>query len=63
MAKWEEFIVPKEKKPKSLKQRLDKNRFCRKNVIAPKTFGPHLYKGSNICSLCKHIKKDRRRPY
>lgn len=55
-----EFLDSPAPKPKSFKQKLDKNKFCRKNVISPLQFGPHLYEGTKECKLCRHIKKEHR---
>lgn len=61
MSRGLEFLEPKEHKHRSIKQKLDKNRFCKKNKIGSKNFGPHTYQGSNLCVLCGHVKKDPRK--
>jgi len=63
MAKWETLLDGPEYKHRSIKTKINKNVYCKKNVIAPKTFGFHTYGGSNTCTRCGHIKKDRQRRY
>ncbi len=63
MSRGLEYLEGPEYKYTSLKQKLDKNRFCKRNVVAPKTYGPHMYEGGYMCVLCNHLKKDNRKRY
>lgn len=58
-----EYLDGPAPKYRSIKQKLDKNVFCKKNLVAPKTFGHHIYEGGNFCKLCNHLKKDKRKRY
>lgn len=57
-----EFLAPKDFKYHSVKQKLDKNRFCKKNKVGPKRFGPHIYAEGNSreCRYCGHLRKNIR---
>ncbi len=59
MAKWEDYLEG----PLTYKVRRKRNKtvFCKKNVVAPRTFGPHIYEGSNICKLCGHLLKQKQK--
>lgn len=38
----------------------NKNRFCKKNKLQNKQYGPHVYEQNSIhCKLCGHLDKSR----
>ena len=48
----------------SHKKKLNKDKYCKKNKIGPKQYGPHVYKeGSNRCILCGHKRKESKPNY
>jgi hypothetical protein len=49
---------------KSFKYRLDKQKYCKKNRLAKKKYGPHVYdQDGKYCDRCGHTKKVRKINY
>lgn len=65
MTKYNEWEFEEEKPIyHSFKKKLDKNRFCKKNKLGNKKYGPHIYNvNGKTCDNCGHMKKEKKDNY